>query len=184
MSNALRDQLLKAGLVNTKQVKQAAKNKQREMLVSKEQKKPDEQSMLRQQALHAQTEKAERDRQLNQQRKEAAEARAIEAQIKQLVDAHRLPVKDATDVPFNFTDEGKVKRIYIADAMRAAISNGQMAIVRGGDAYEIVNDEIAAKIAERHAPSIVLWNKPEANPMQNADTDPYAAYDVPDDLLW
>ena len=184
MSNALRDQLLKAGLVNTKQVKQATRSKQREKLVSKEQKKPDEQSVLRQQALQAQTEKTERDRQLNQQRKEAAEAKAIEAQIKQLVDAHRLPIKDASDTPFNFTDEGKVKRIYIADAMRAAISSGQMAIVRSGGSYEVVNDEIAAKIAERHTSSVVLWNKPETNNMQNADTDPYAGYEVPDDLMW
>jgi uncharacterized protein YaiL (DUF2058 family) len=184
MSNALRDQLLKAGLVNSKQVKQAAKSKQQEKLISKEQKKPDEQSALRQQAMLAQKEKAERDRLLNQQRKEAAEARAVEAQIKQLVDAHRLPIQDASETPFNFTDQGKIKRLYISDAMRAAISNGQMAIIRCGGNYDVVHNDIAAKIAERNVSSVVLWNKPEAVGTQNAATDPYAGYEVPDDLMW
>ncbi|QFY41609.1 DUF2058 domain-containing protein [Candidatus Methylospira mobilis] len=184
MSNALRDQLLKAGLVNSKQVKQAAKSKQQEKLISKEQKKPDEQSALRQQAMQAQNEKVVRDRQLNQQRKEAAEARAIEAQIKQLVDAHRLPIQNASDIPFNFTDQGKIKRLYIPDSMRAAISNGQMAIVRCGGIYDVVHNDIATKIAERHASSVVLWNKPEASGTPNATTDPYAGYEVPDDLMW
>jgi uncharacterized protein len=184
MSNALRDQLLKAGLVNSKQVKQAAKSKQQEKLISKEQKRPDEQSALRQQAAQAQMEKAERDRQLNQQRKDAAEAKAIEAQIKQLIDIHRLPIQAESDIPFNFTDEGKVKRMYISDSMRAAISNGQLAIVRSGGAYEVVNHEVAAKIAERHAACVVVWHRPETGGASKIDPDPYAGYDIPDDLMW
>lgn len=184
MGNALRDQLLKAGLVNSKQVKKAVKEKQKETIISKEQKKPDEHSVLREQAKQAQLEKAERDRRLNLQRKEAAEVKAVEAQIKQLVDAHRISVKSDSDIPFNFSDGGKVKRIYVADPMRAALSNGQMAIVRSAGSYEIVNADIAAKIVERHAPGIVLWNKQETNNAQQADSDPYAGYEVPDDLMW
>ena len=74
MSLSLRDQLLKAGLVNQKQAKQVGKEKQKQQrLVHKGQAEADDtQARL---ALEAKAEKVKRDQELNRQQQEKAEPR-------------------------------------------------------------------------------------------------------------
>jgi uncharacterized protein YaiL (DUF2058 family) len=180
MGNGLRDQLLKAGLVNEKQVKKAQQEKRRD----EKQKQgkpgaPDEETLRRQKA---QAEKAERDRQLNLQRRQAEEEKALAAQIKQLIEANRQP-KGNGDTPFNFVDAGKVKRMYVSDAVRARIANGLLAIVRHDQQYELVPPEVADKIRQRQPAAVVLQNEPPPRDEKDSD-DPYAGYEVPDDLMW
>ncbi|PAU52074.1 nucleoprotein/polynucleotide-associated enzyme [Pseudomonas sp. PIC25] len=179
MSLSLRDQLLKAGLVSEKQVKQAGKQKQKqERLEKKGQVEKDDSQ--RQAALAAQAEKIERDRELNRQQQEKAEQKARTAQIKQLIERSRLP-KLTTDDYYNFVDDKKVKRISVNDLMRDKLSRGSLAIVRHGGTYEIIPRDAAVKIQERDPRRIVLLN----TPTEEADEDdPYAAYKVPDDLMW
>ncbi|MBU3058098.1 DUF2058 domain-containing protein [Pseudomonas indica] len=179
MSLSLRDQLLKAGLVSEKQAKQAGKQKQKqERLEKKGQVEKDDSQ--RQAALAAQAEKIERDRELNRQQQEKAEQKARTAQIKQLIERSRLP-KLTTDDYYNFVDDKKVKRISVNDLMRDKLSRGSLAIVRHGGAYEIIPRDAAVKIQERDPRRIVLLN----TPTEEADEDdPYAAYKVPDDLMW
>ena len=179
MSLSLRDQLLKAGLVSEKQAKQAGKQKQKqERLEKKGQVEKDDSQ--RQAALAAQAEKIERDRELNRQQQEKAEQKARTAQIKQLIERSRLP-KLTTDDYYNFVDDKKVKRISVNDLMRDKLSRGSLAIVRHGGAYEIIPRDAAVKIQERDPRRIVLLN----TPTEEADEDdPYAAYNVPDDLMW
>ncbi len=179
MSLSLRDQLLKAGLVSEKQAKQAGKQKQKqERLEKKGQVEKDDSQ--RQAALAAQAEKIERDRELNRQQQEKAEQKARTAQIKQLIERSRLP-KLTTDDYYNFVDDKKVKRISVNDLMRDKLSRGSLAIVRHGGTYEIIPRDAAVKIQERDPRRIVLLN----TPTEEADEDdPYAAYKVPDDLMW
>lgn len=65
--------------------------------------------------------------------------------------------------------------------MRNKLSNGWLAIVRHGGGYEVIPREAALKIQERDASRIVLLNTHVEEP--DAD-DPYAAYQIPDDLMW
>lgn len=185
MGNALRDQLLKAGLVNEQQAKKAAKEKQKELLRQQGQgkAKQEQQDKLRAQQA-AQTEKANRDRQLNQQRQEQAEKKALATQIRQLIEQNRQAGGEG-DIAYNFSDRGKVKRLYVADAVRQKISAGQLAIVRFDQGYALVSAEIAAKISARDPESVVVSNepKPSAASGQEAE-DPYAQFQVPDDLIW
>lgn len=90
MSLSLRDQLLKAGLVNEKQVKQAGKQQQKQQRLEKKNQVEKDDSQ-RQAALQAQAEKVARDQELNRQQQEKAEQKARSAQIKQLIDSSRLP---------------------------------------------------------------------------------------------
>ena len=83
----LRDQLLKSGLVNEKQVKKAQREKHKEQRAPHGKPVASEQQQSLQQR---QAEKQERDRQLNQQRREESERRALAAQARQLIEAHRL----------------------------------------------------------------------------------------------
>lgn len=179
MSLSLRDQLLKAGLVNEKQAKQAGKQKQKQQRLEKKGQVEidDEQKRIAQQAM---AEKAARDQELNRQQQEKAAQKAIAAQIKQLIETSRLPKMTSEDY-YNFVDEKKVKRIAVNSLMRDKLSRGSLAIVRLGAGYEIIPREAALKIQERDAQRVLLLNTPTEAP--DAD-DPYAAYQVPDDLMW
>ncbi|WXL24340.1 DUF2058 domain-containing protein [Ectopseudomonas mendocina] len=179
MSMSLRDQLLKAGLVNEKQVKQASKQKQKQQrLEQKGQVEKDESQKLA--AQQAMAEKAARDQELNRLQQEKQEKKALAAQIKQLIESSRLP-KLTTEDYYNFVDDKKVKRISVNNLMRDKLSSGSLAIVRHGGAYEIIPRDAALKIQERDAQRIVLLNTQTQAPDED---DPYAAYQVPDDLMW
>ena len=176
---SLRDQLLKAGLANQKQAKQVGKEKQKEQrLVHKGQAQVDDsQKRAAQEAL---AEKVKRDQELNRQQQEKVEQKARTAQVKQLIEASRLP-KLTTEDYYNFVDDKKVKRISVNALVRNKLSSGSLAIVHHGGGYEIIPREAALKIQERDPRRIVLLNTPTEAP--DAD-DPYAAYQVPDDLMW
>ncbi|AAY38725.1 DUF2058 domain-containing protein [Pseudomonas syringae] len=179
MSLSLRDQLLKAGLVNQKQAKQVGKEKQKEQrLVHKGQAQADDSQ--KRAAQEAMAEKARRDQELNRQQQEKVEQKARTAQVKQLIEVSRLP-KLITEDYYNFVDDKKVKRISVNAMVRNKLSSGSLAIVHHGGGYEIIPREAALKIQERDPRRIVLLNTPTEAP--DAD-DPYAAYQVPDDLMW
>lgn len=179
MSLSLRDQLLKAGLVNEKQAKQATKQKQKQQRLEKKGQAEKDDSQ-RQAALAAQAEKLERDRELNRQQQEKAEQKARTAQIKQLIESSRLP-KLTTEDYYNFVDDKKVKRLSVNAMMRDKLSRGSLGIVRHAGGYEVIPREAAVKIQERDPRRVVLLNTQTEEP--DAD-DPYAAYKVPDDLMW
>jgi uncharacterized protein YaiL (DUF2058 family) len=179
MSISLRDQLLKAGLVSQKQAKQVGKDQQKQKrLEHKGQIAVD--NSQQQAALQAKAEKVERDQLLNRQQQEKVEQKARAAQIKQLIEIARLP-KLTTEDYYNFVDDKKVKRLSVNKLMRDKLSHGSLAIVQHGGGYEVIPREAALKIQERDPRRVVLLNTPTEAP--DAD-DPYAAYQVPDDLMW
>jgi uncharacterized protein len=180
MGNSLFDQLKKSGLVDDKTAKQAKKDKQKQAKQQKGKKaKPLAESKLL--AQQAQAEKVARDRELNQQRKLAAEQVALAAQIKQLIQMNRI--EDAQgDIGFNFTDGNKVQRLYVTDEQHAQLVRGRLAVVKLGAGYELVPAGVADKIKLRD-PSCVLVCNVVASDGTDED-DPYAEFQVPDDLMW
>ncbi|MNR21636.1 hypothetical protein D3C85_1385480 [compost metagenome] len=92
----------------------------------------------------------------------------------------RLP-KLSTEDYYNFVDDKKVKRLSVNSLMRSKLSSGSLAIVHHGGGYEVIPREAALKIQERDPRRIVLLNTQVEAP--DAD-DPYAAYQIPDDLMW
>ncbi|MGV8917462.1 MAG: DUF2058 domain-containing protein [Pseudomonas sp.] len=179
MSISLRDQLLKAGLVNQKQAKQVSKDKQKEQRLAHKGQVEIDDSQKRA-AQEAAAEKVKRDQELNRLQQEKVEQKARTAQIKQLIEVSRLP-KLTTEDYYNFVDDKKVKRISVNSLMRNKLSNGSLAIVHHGGSYEVIPREAALKIQERDPRRVVLLNAPTEE--SDAD-DPYAAYKVPDDLMW
>lgn len=179
MSLSLRDQMLKAGLVNEKQAKQASKDKKRQQRLEKKGAVAVDESQ-RQAALKTMAEKQQRDQELNRQQQEKTERKALVAQIRQLIESSRLPKLDSEDY-YNFVDHKKVKRIAVNDMVRNRLSNGSLAIVKHGGGYEIIPRDAALKIQERDERRIVLLNIEKE---EMSEDDPYAAYQIPDDLMW
>ena len=179
MSLSLRDQMLKAGLVNEKQAKQAGKEQKRQHRLEKKGAVEIDDTQ-RHAALKAMAEKQARDQELNRQQQENAERKAFVAQIRQLIEGARLPKLDSEDY-YNFVDYKKVKRIAVNPVVRNKLVNGQLAIVKHGQGYEIIPRDVALKVQERDARRIVVLNL-EAEEVK--EDDPYAAFQIPDDLMW
>jgi len=176
---SLQEQFLKAGLVDKKKVKQANHEKSNQKKVERQSgtQSVDE---VRLAALETQRKNAERARELNAQRDAAATQKAIMAQIVQMVQQNRQS-KGGGDIAYNFTHGNKIKRIYVSAAVQAHLIAGRLVIVCQGDTTELVPKVIADKIAERDA-SLVVQVKKSSTEI-DAD-DPYAAFQIPDDLMW
>lgn len=181
---SLRDQLLKAGLADPKQAKKVEKEK-REAAKQAPKGKPVEDE-ARRAAREAQQARAERDRELNRQKIEAAERKAVREQIRQLIISNRME-KNGGDrgkdtESYRFTDGKKIEKIYVTDLIHRQLSRGQLAIVKLGNAYEVVPGAVAEKIKERD-PSFVI-SLASRDTSAPAEDDPYARFQVPDDLMW
>lgn len=176
---SLQEQLLKAGLVDNKKANKIKKSKHKQVKQQQKNKieTPDAVKLAAQQA-HA--EKVERDRQLNRQRKADAERKAIAAQVRQLVEMNRQR-KGEGDIAYSFTDGKRIKRISVSDAQLKQLSNGRLCIIKLDDEYELIPTLVAEKIRLRDERTQILSNQPTEIP--DAD-DPYADFQVPDDLMW
>lgn len=179
MVNSLQDQLLKAGLVDSKQVKGFNKEKKKQ---EKQQRKHkiDTVDETKASVRQAQLEKVERDRQLNAERDQQARNRAIIAQIKQLIETSRL-ARDGGDIAYNFTDGSKIKKLFVTREIQDRLGSGQLAIAKFDERYDVVPKSVADKIRERDERYIVSQ---QARTTEAEDDDPYAAFQIPDDLMW
>lgn len=175
MASSLQSQLMKSGLADSKRVK---KIQQQQMEAGKNAKNETKEAVQK-----AMAEKAENDRLLNLQRKEEQEKKAVLAQIKQLIEVHRIDRKGG-DIHYQFTDNSKIKKMYVTDVLLNQLVKGQSAIVRFADSYELVPTVVAEKIALRDASFIVVLNTRSQATLQEPEDDPYANYQIPDDLMW
>ena len=177
---SLQEQLLKSGLVSSAQAKSAKSDKRKQTQLQRDNNLTvvDEAKELVQKA---QAEKAERDRELNQLIKQQEEQKHLTAQVKQLIELNKQP-KDADGLAYHFNDNNKVKTLYVSEAMREQIINGRSAIVKLGESYEVVSAEVADKVKLRDAVSVIVHNKSIASAVDK--DDPYADYQIPDDLMW
>jgi len=178
---SMQEQLLKAGLVSSAKAKSIKTEKHKQQQTQRHHKIEvvDEAKMWAQKAA---AEKAEHDRLLNLQQQEQAKQKELHAQIKQLIDEHKIEF-DArnAEIAYHFTDGTKVKKFYVTEELRDQLAKGKLAIVKAGKDYALVNEEIALKIQERNEHRVLAWNKFEINV---AEDDPYAAFEIPDDLMW
>ena len=176
---SLQDQLLKAGLIDEKKANKFKKTKLKQTKQKQKNKieTTDEAKLAAQQA---QAEKVERDRQLNQQRKAEAERKAVAAQVRQLVEMNRQP-RDDGDIDYSFTDGTLIKRIAVTGTQLKQLSNGRLCIVKLDNEYELIPTLVAEKIQQRDEHTQILSNPSTEAPEED---DPYADYQVPDDLMW
>ncbi len=176
---SLQEQLLQAGMVDDKKVKQLKKDKRKAAKQPKGHKPLDETKAAAAQAL---AEKAERDRQLNRQRQAEAEKKAIQAQIAQLITANRIDRKRG-ELDYQFVDGKKIKKILVTNDLQLQLTRGQIAIVKLNEGYELVPAAVAEKIKQRdEARVLVLHDKSTVDVVD--EDDPYADYKIPDDLMW
>jgi uncharacterized protein YaiL (DUF2058 family) len=136
--------------------------------------------------MKAQAAKNARDQELNRKQQEKAAAKARRAEVKQLIEQHRLPPV-ASEEYFNFADGNRLARLAVTPALREQLIKGTVVIVRYEGHYAVVPESAVARIRERDEHSIVTHEAAPAAPTPGAGADaddPYKDFVVPDDLVW
>jgi len=192
MAGSLQDQFLAAGLIkkqkanNIKTAKKKAVKKSR----ANNTELVDEAAEL---ANKAQEEQRLKSQALNKEKKAAAEQKAIQAQIRQIVELnsiHKAPKEMGDDdlVAYNFTVNKLIKTLHVSPKNHDLISNGRIAIATlalgDTESFYLISAEAASKIRERDSDVIVLMNDASNRNEENDADDPYADFEVPDDLMW
>ncbi len=176
---SLQDQLLKAGLSNDAKAKKI-RSDQRKQTKKQQKNKIEIVNEAKQLVQEAKAKQQEKDKQFNQQRNIEAEKKQIANQIIQLIELNKLP-KDEEGIAYNFTDQNKVKVIYISEKSRNQIIAGSFAIVKSKDNYEVVDAEVAKKIKQRDEQPVIVLFEGKAEMPEDGE---YTGYEIPDDLMW
>ncbi|HEY2396703.1 MAG TPA: DUF2058 family protein [Rudaea sp.] len=190
MSDSLRDQLLKSGLVQ--KLKPESKTRP-EPPVDRRQSRPQppsktpasalvpvavrpdlhEHDLARAYALRAKQEKDERDRAQREAERVAREKKERKQKLNALLDGKALNAADA-DVPRHFPHGNKIRRIYCTPAQLVRLNKGDLAVVQLAGRYLLVEKDVALQAQTIQAESLVLLCDPNAPPED----------DVPADLVW
>lgn len=175
---SLQDQLKKSGLIDEKKAKQLKRAKNKEAKLARKGKTPvvDERKLALEQR---KAEQAEKDRQLNHQKNAKALNTAIKAQIKQLIATNEI--KQSGEKKYSFADGSKIKNLWIEQKLVDQLSAGHIVIVRSAEKFALVPARVAEKIEQRDPAAIVF--RAEKSAAVDED-DPYADYQIPDDLDW
>lgn len=179
MTNALQEQLLKAGLVTEKQIAKAKQKQTSKRRKQKGQAKPPPAAKTA--AQQAAEKKAQQDRALNRKREEQAQKKALSIEINQLISDNQIKRDQDCDLPYQFEHRGRVKKIYVNALLKQQILDGKVGIARIDGQYELVPKSVAEKIFQRN-PQRIVWYQADEN--SSTAEDEYAEYQVPDDLMW
>lgn len=176
MKNALQAQLLKAGLVDKNKAKKI--NKQTAHAKRTGDAAVDE---AKKSVAKAKAEKLEKDQQLNKQKQQALEEKTLKANIAQMINQHQINDIEG-EIAYNFSDNGKIKKLYITQKLFDQIVAGHVNIAKlEEDSYALLPHPLATRINEKMAGFIIETND-KADEID--EDDPYAAYVIPDDLMW
>ena len=182
MSNSLRDQLLKAGLVSRDQANRAEAKARKKQKPRKGPESPEaeKQRRLAEEVARAEAEKQKRDRELNRKRDQSRAAKARRAELRKQLGEQKLN-DGKGEITHYFQSGKKVKQVMVTPKQQAELIAGRLAIV--------VMDGII-HLVERSLADVVQRDDPEArvivvDPDQTEEIDEaYKDYVIPDDLQW
>lgn len=184
MAKSLQEQLLESGAARPKQARKARREKSARKKQARQQgQRPDDEKALQQQIAAAEAAKRERDDRLNAEQKARRQAHERDQAVSQIVTRNRIQAGDeiTEPVPYNYTDGRTIRRIEVSDRQRRDLAAGRLAIVRHENKAHLVPRSVAERLME-HIPEqvwLVSGDEPEPDP-----DDPYAEFQVPDDLMW
>ena len=201
MSESLRDQLVKAGLATASQAKKAERQAKAQQHANRggkpgksgkagqskpKQVDPNSPEAVKARARKQQAEKRARDKAIAETRNEKAAAKALRAEIKQIISQNdqRQKASNDEDVPYQFVHGKKIKRIYVPPAQREQLIKGSLLVVNNDGLYSLVSKEVAEQIRSRDPKRIITGQEEEKPPEPGSDDEFYAKFEVPDDLDW
>ena len=158
MGLSLQEQLLKAGVVDKKQVKQAEHEKRVQKKKKKKYGAPseDRDKIRLQQQL---SEQAKHHQELNAQRNQQQQHKADKAAAIQLIKSNHLPLEEG-DVVYRYVAGGKIKQISVNQEVADKLSAGRLGLAMGDKDVVLIPAETVLKVMQRDENSILLYNDP------------------------
>jgi uncharacterized protein YaiL (DUF2058 family) len=205
MAGSLQDQFLAAGLIKKQKANNIKTAKKKAVKQSRANKTElvGEAAELANKAQEAQRKKSQ---DLNQKRKLESEKKSVQAQIRQIITLNSIDKapKDLHEdelAKYNFTHNSKIKTLLVSSENHDLITRGVVAIVSLDASdnnkeieYYLIPATAAQKINQRDSRIVVLLNdfltKDGSNKVSDKgsnntqEDDPYAGFEVPDDLMW
>lgn len=181
---SLQDQLLKAGLTTKQKTRQAnvdkrKKNKQKRSGV---QHGASLQEKVQQDLAKAKTEKQTKDNALNELKQQKLADKEQILRIKQILTHHQIK-NVGGDNNYNYTFETTIKKLPLNDVTHKALVDGRLALCGLDEVTYLVTRETAEKLSELDKNIVLVQNDKTLDEQVDAD-DPYADYQIPDDLMW
>jgi uncharacterized protein YaiL (DUF2058 family) len=181
---SLQDQLLKAGLTTKQKARQAntsqrKTNKQKRSGVAKDESLQDQ---VKQDLAKAQKEKLAKDAALNEEKKQQLANKEKTLRIQQILEHHQIKNVNG-ETEYNFTFNSKIKKLFVNAVTHRALVNGRLAVCGLVEQSYLVTAETAAKLATLD-PSVILVQNDKVESDEVAADDPYADYQIPDDMMW
>ena len=184
--NALQAQLLKAGLVDQKKIKKA--NAQHDHA-----RRTGEVTLKDELAADvAARQAAERDKALRieAEKKQQREQHEHHQRLGQILSRHAVK-KQNGEQAFQFIDQGKIKKLYLSQTQYNQVVNGQLVIASYGGQHFLLPYPLYDRIQPLWPDAIIVNHRQPAlqtdqdnAPATAVEDDPYAAYAIPDDLIW
>ena len=167
MKGSLQEQLLKSGLIdedrlNTakKQNKKPAKKKRK---TSAKQKPP---------VVTAVKSPVEED---------PKKQKEIRVEVKKLLRSYKLNDKNG-EIAYNYTINKQIKRFYVNEKQQKELIEGKLAIANWNEISYLIPANSVDELRTLYPKIDICINESEENAMDK--DDPYAAYEIPDDIKW
>ncbi len=181
---SLQEQLLKAGLTTKQKTRQAnsdkrKKNKQKRSGVEHD---SSLQEKIQNDLVHSRANKKAKDTALNDSKKQQLAEKEQDLRIKQILEHHQLKGFSG-ESEYNYTFNNKIKKLSVDDVTHKALINGRLALCGFNALTYLVTSETAQKLAELDTNVVLVQNDKIDDGIADED-DPYAEYQIPDDLMW
>ena len=177
VKNALQAQLLKAGLVDNKKAKKLSKQAVHEQRTGQS-----NEAEIKAKIAQDKQQKLEKDQAIELEKKTLLQEKELKAAIIQMISQHKIRDTDG-EVIYQFIDDGKIKKQYINQQIYNALVAGSLVIARDHDNYAFLPKALAERINAK-LEGFIIVNNSEKNEAVTNEEDPYAAYVIPDDLMW
>lgn len=181
---SLQDQLLKAGLTTKQKARQANSDKRKKSKQKRSGVKVEAslQEQVKSDLAKTQQEKLARDTALNNEKQQALASKEQHLRILQILQHHQITnVKGDTE--YNYTFESKIKKLFLDTTSHKALVNGRLALCGLDDKTYLVTAETAEKVATLNN-TVILVQNTKVEEEITAEDDPYADFQIPDDLMW
>ncbi|NRA85128.1 MAG: DUF2058 domain-containing protein [Gammaproteobacteria bacterium] len=177
---SLQEQLLKAGLANKQNAKQIRSEKRKKNKAVRKGQASAE-TGLQEQLKAQKSEQADKDLALNKDIKASLDHKAELAKVKQMLT--QLQIKDfAGELAFNYVQQSKVKTLYVNDVNQNALIKGRIGICVFEQTIYLIAAKAIEIIKSVDQKYVLLLN--DNQPVEVDEEDPYADFEIPDDLMW
>lgn len=169
MKGSLQEQLLKSGLIDEDRLNKA-KKQAKKPAKKKRKASPRPKSHISAPVKPAVTE-------------DPVKQKELRAEVKKLLRSLKLNDKNG-EIAYNYTINNQIKRFYVNENQQKELIHGNLAIANWNEISYLI-PAVNVKELRTLYPKIAIYiNEPQETTADVDENDPYAGYEIPDDIKW